>query len=1266
MQIHPANDWLMRSPIFDREPLTVTPDTPVLDAIALMDQGRESDCVLVVEGANLLGIFTERDAIRSIASGVDLAGLKMVEVVVRLPVTISVTEAENPVTALSLMHQHQIRHLPVVDEQGGLVGLIAQTKLLQALEPLAIVDVEAVSDHQQLELALQASESKLSRILDSAITAISSLRIYANRDWEYEYWSAGCERLYGYSLEELADKYFWISQVFPDDREQVLMPLFDDFFAEREVTAEYRFRRKDGSMRWFSSSYTSQKVADDCWIVTTVNHDITERKQAKLKLQQQLSREQLIAEISQDIRRSLELNEVLSRTVERVRDLLTADRVIIFRFHPDWQGEVISESVGAEWTPILSTTISDPCFRDRYMEPYRQGRIATLTDIESEDLEPCYVELMQQFQVRANLVVPILQGEHLWGLLIAHHCSAPRQWQPSEIDLLRQLATQVGIAIQQSELYEQTRQELLERQRIQAVLEESEERFRTLSAAAPIGICQANADGICLYVNESWQKMSGLSLEDSLGNGWLQAIHPADRQALLTTWEAYLQGEGECLPEFRLSPLQGEVRWVAMQVAPIASATGEIIGHVSTYEDITERKQAEVALRQQLEREQLLAEVSNRIRQSLNLDEVLNTAVCETRKVLQCDRVFIYRFHPDWSGAIVVESVGDGYPAALGAEIADQYFQETHGEDYRQGRIQAVANIYEAGLTQCHVDLLAQFQIQANLAVPILQGRQLWGLLVANQCAAPRVWQPAEIYLVEQVATQLAIAIQQSELYQQLRASEQRLQAILDNSPAVIYLLDPQNRHLLVNRTYVELFSTTPENLLGKSIYEVWPADIADAFAANNRQVLQENRLLQTEEVAAHPDGLHTYLTLKFPLHDPEGKAYAIGGISTDITAKKQLQEQFYRAQRLESLGTLASGIAHDLNNVLTPILAIAQLLPLKFPDVDERTRELLTALESSAKRGADMVRQILAFTRGQEGNRIHLQVAHLISEVVRIARRTFPKAIEISANLPAQDPWLVCADATQLHQVFMNLMVNARDAMPDGGSLAISAENFLVDENYARMNLEAHAGPYVVISISDTGTGIPPERLERIFDPFFTTKEVGTGTGLGLATVLGIVKNHGGFLQVSSTVGQGSQFRVYLPATEGNGSQLGPSVEVPRGQGELILVVDDEANVRQITKTSLEDYNYRVLLASDGIEAIALYAEHKDEISAVLMDLMMPNLDGWSAIRTLQKMNPQVKIIATSGLPANPTLARSAAIATFLPKPYTIKDLMIALDNIK
>lgn len=262
--------------------------------------------------------------------------------------------------------------------------------------------------------------------------------------------------------------------------------------------------------------------------------------------------------------------------------------------------------------------------------------------------------------------------------------------------------------------------------------------------------------------------------------------------------------------------------------------------------------------------------------------------------------------------------------------------------------------------------------------------------------------------------------------------------------------------------------------------------------------------------------------------------------VNTDITEKKQLEAQFLRAQRLESLGTLASGIAHDLNNILTPILAIAKLLPLKRPDLDERSQQMLKTLESSAQCGADLVKQILLFVRGSEGNRVTLQPGHLVLDIEQIIQQTFPKSIDIHTTI-APDLWPVAADATQLHQVLMNLCVNARDAMPHGGTLNISVENSHVDEQYARMHLDAKAGSYIQITVADTGTGIAPDIINRIFDPFFTTKEVGKGTGLGLSAVLGITRSHGGFIDVHSEIGQGSQFRIYLPvnpATQGFVSQ--------------------------------------------------------------------------------------------------------------------------------
>jgi CheY-like chemotaxis protein len=268
----------------------------------------------------------------------------------------------------------------------------------------------------------------------------------------------------------------------------------------------------------------------------------------------------------------------------------------------------------------------------------------------------------------------------------------------------------------------------------------------------------------------------------------------------------------------------------------------------------------------------------------------------------------------------------------------------------------------------------------------------------------------------------------------------------------------------------------------------------------------------------------------------------------------------------------------------------------------------------------------------------------------------------QYASNLPCIE-----ADTGMIEQVVMNLVVNSRDAMPNGGKLSISAETIFLAQNDARKNLDAQVGPYIVIKVSDTGTGIPPEILDRIFEPFFTTKEIGKGTGLGLSTVIGIIKSHSGFVKVYSEVGRGTQFRVYLPVAEVDQTPPVEDLEMPQGHGELILVVDDEAAIRDIIKASLETYNYKALTASDGIEAITLYVEHRDEISVVLTDMMMPSMDGPTTIRTLQKIEPQVKIVAVSGLVSNDKLTQVAkfGVKNFLSKPYTTKELLTTLSEV-
>lgn len=356
-------------------------------------------------------------------------------------------------------------------------------------------------------------------------------------------------------------------------------------------------------------------------------------------------------------------------------------------------------------------------------------------------------------------------------------------------------------------------------------------------------------------------------------------------------------------------------------------------------------------------------------------------------------------------------------------------------------------------------------------------------------------------------------------------------------------------------------------------------------------------------------------------------------------------------------------GIAHDLNNIFTPILASAQLLQIKLPDIDERNSQVLKIIENNTKRGAALVKQVLQFARGVEGKRTIVQISSLFLEIEQIVRETFPKSIEFFTSVKP-DLWAVFGDATHLHQVLMNLIVNARDAMANGGVLNLQAENQFIDDRYARINLDASVGPYVAIAVTDSGIGMSSEIADRIFEPFFTTKEFGKGTGLGLSTVRGIIKSHGGFVTVDSKVGVGTEFKIFLPAVTVTATPYVEDLELPKGNGELILVIDDEVNILETTKISLEAYNYKVLTASNGIDAIALYAQQKHEINLVLVDMMMPMMDGAVTIRTIQKLNPNALIVAVSGLSGD-KLAGTTGVKAFISKPYMAEDLLQTLHNV-
>lgn len=511
--------------------------------------------------------------------------------------------------------------------------------------------------------------------------------------------------------------------------------------------------------------------------------------------------------------------------------------------------------------------------------------------------------------------------------------------------------------------------------------------------------------------------------------------------------------------------------------------------------------------------------------------------------------------------------------------------------------------------------------------------------------------------------------------------------ALIDESHDAISVLDLATGLILWNKGAEELYGWKASEVMGKNQWQLpvegsegaeWGGDeindanfdrfafIDDAYRNAFNVTLAEGKwkgeLSQKTKSGKEIDVLSRWTLIK----NSDGKPKSILFINTDLSDQKAMQAQFRRAQRMELLGTLTSGIAHDLNNVLTPIGLMIEGLQREHAG-DEKTMRMLSTVESTLARGTGVVKQILAFARGSEARRTYLDTAVIVEEFRAIIEDTFPKSIKVDATVK-KGTGLIIADKTQVQQVLINLSVNARDAMPKGGELSILAKDVEIDENYAKMSGAAIPGDYVLLQVSDTGTGIKKEDTDKLFEPFFTTKETGEGTGLGLSIVREIVESSGGFIEVDSELGKGATFRVYLPSSRLEEEPLPVEREIdPQvGDGNLVIVAEDEAAIREITKSTLEAYDYRVLSASDGSEAVALFALHLDDVAVVITDLAMPIMEGDATIHALRKLKPDVKIIVITGITDESQHQDIlASVNAVLKKPYSARILIKTITQV-
>jgi PAS domain S-box-containing protein len=746
----------------------------------------------------------------------------------------------------------------------------------------------------------------------------------------------------------------------------------------------------------------------------------------------------------------------------------------------------------------------------------------------------------------------------------------------------------------------------------QEQLRQSEARFQGVYTVAAIGIAIVTPDGRYLQANAAFCRMLGYTESELRALDSASVTHPEDLPHDLNIRGELLAGLREnYVLEKRYLKKNGDIIWARASVSATHAAGGEIDTLILVAEDITEKKLAE---------------------------EVLRRQTAELKIIFDLLPAMIW--------------VKDSHNVIL--RINQQAAQATGKPvEFLEGK--SMLEIYPREAAKYYAD---------DLDV-MAAGRPKLGIV--EKLRSPEgtdVWIQTDKVPIPGHGGEITGIVVMSQDITERKRTESRFRRLVESNAQGVMFWNTNGEITEANDAFLNLIRHDREDLKSGGIN--WMTLTPPEYAHLDRRALEEiaskGVSAPYEKELVRKDGSRVPVLLgaaAFEDRPNEGVCFFI-----DLTERKKLEQQFFRAQRMESIGTLAGGIAHDLNNILAPIMMSIDLL--KRMMTNPQGSQMLATIEVSARQGADIVRQVLSFARGLESERIEIQPKHLLLDLENIIKGTFPKNIELEFGIP-NGIWTIWGDPTQVNQVLLNLCVNARDAMPNGGHLTFEVENFVLDEHYAAMNPQARPGRYVQINVTDSGAGMPQEVIEKIFEPFFTTKEMGKGTGLGLSTVMAIVKSHEGIVNVYSEPGKGTTFKVYLPAVEASvdgQKKLTQQISPPRGNGETVLVIDDEASILTITGQTLQAFGYRVLTARDGAEAIAVYAEHQDEIAVVLTDMMMPVMDGAATIRALMRMNPSVKIVAASGLNANGNFTKisNPNVRHFLTKPYTAGALLTTL----
>jgi len=802
-------------------------------------------------------------------------------------------------------------------------------------------------------------------------------------------------------------------------------------------------------------------------------------------------------------------------------------------------------------------------------------------------------------------------------------------------------------------------EDISERNRAEDAQRRAEEKYRRIFENAVEGFFESTPEGRFVTVNPAMARIAGYSspaemISEIHDIGKQLYVDPGIREDLKRALEKQGILEGfEC----QMPRKDGSKIWISMNVRAIRDASGKIISHDGTAEDITERKRSE------LER-QVTTEIVHAVSVTDKLDDLLRLIHAALRKVLDAENCFVALYEPS-DGTFHYPFFVDQFDPAPPPEQREELGRSCAAYVFRTGRaILMSQEIFNRLAKQGEVELVGT-PSPSWLGVPLRTPAQTIGVLVVQNYEREHVYTERDLEFLSSVGGQIALAIERKRAEERVRESEARLRVLIEQLPAVLWTVDKNLRFTSAVGAGLARLGLKPNQIVGMSLTEYFET-VDQTFApiaAHRRAVAGEPMTFPLE----WKDG--SYACHVESLRDASGKVQGAICMALDVTDRKKLEEQFRQAQKMEAVGRLAGGIAHDFNNLLMVIQGYADLLADRLPAGDPLRRNA-EQIQSSAQRAASLTQQLLAFSRKQILAPKVLNIQSVVADMEKMLHRLIGEDIELQTS-SAPDLWLVKADRSQIEQVVMNLAVNARDAMPKGGRLMIETANVEFDSSNSHPPAVLAPGKYVMLAVTDNGSGMDATTQAHIFEPFFTTKEKGKGTGLGLATVYGVVKQSGGYIWVYSEPGHGTTFKVYLPRIEdeatGSGSDRDDDVRsLPRGS-EVVLLVEDEVGVRELAREYLEMSGYTVIEASDGHTAIELAAMHAGPIDLLMTDVVMPGIGGRELADRVSGLRPGIKVLFMSGYTDQAVVHQGVleTNAVLLQKPFTLAALASKLREI-